>query len=323
MITIKLTSSDLAQMRFCSSPLLESVASLFALLHPDCRRALHAPWFRRARSRLVRTDLTNLIAVLPNQWYVPDFLTPPPTGSLPDFSSELSALCATPPEQVRNEIDLEYLGKPLPPAAHRLLEAPADGLQVIADQLGRYFDLVLADCWTEIRTMLGTEMMNQARELVSSGSHLLLRSLHPDVSWENESLRINSSRENVMVESHRPGLVILPSVFAWPRVSAMIQPAWPATLVYSPPSVATLWGEPRRKRRAALAALIGPTRAIMLERLDRPLSTTELARQLQISMSCTSYHLAVLRDAGLLQGSRQGRRVLYGRTAAGETLMSG
>jgi DNA-binding transcriptional ArsR family regulator len=102
-----------------------------------------------------------------------------------------------------------------------------------------------------------------------------------------------------------------------------MQPSWPATVVYSPRSAATLWGEPRGKRHAALAALIGTTRATMLEQLDQPQSTTELARRLQISASCASHHLVVLRDAGLLQARRQGRWVLYERTAVGQALISG
>jgi hypothetical protein len=45
--------------------------------------------------------------------------------------------------------------------------------------------------------------------------------------------------------------------------------------------------------------------------LDRPRSTTDIARALGVTAGGASQHLAVLRDAGLVHGHRVGRVVLY------------
>jgi DNA-binding transcriptional ArsR family regulator len=55
--------------------------------------------------------------------------------------------------------------------------------------------------------------------------------------------------------------------------------------------------------------------------LKGPASTTQLARRLSMTAGGVSQHLAVLRDAALVQSSRSGRMVLYTRTPLGEALV--
>ena len=54
--------------------------------------------------------------------------------------------------------------------------------------------------------------------------------------------------------------------------------------------------------------------------LGRPATTTELAHRLSVSPSAVSQHLRVLRAAGLLNGARSGRSVLYLRSPLGDNL---
>jgi DNA-binding transcriptional ArsR family regulator len=61
----------------------------------------------------------------------------------------------------------------------------------------------------------------------------------------------------------------------------------------------------------------------VLAAIERPLSTTALARRHALSASSVSSHLAALRDAGLATTSRRGHEVLYRRTALGDRLLSG
>jgi DNA-binding transcriptional ArsR family regulator len=61
-----------------------------------------------------------------------------------------------------------------------------------------------------------------------------------------------------------------------------------------------------------LAALGDPTRRAIVDRLRaRPRSVGELADALPVSQPAVSQHLAVLRDAGLVEGRREGRRSIY------------
>jgi DNA-binding transcriptional ArsR family regulator len=97
---------------------------------------------------------------------------------------------------------------------------------------------------------------------------------------------------------------------------------WQPTLIYPARGIATLWDDGAHAPDG-LARLLGATRAAALIDLDAPRSTTELARRLSISAAGASHHLAALRDAGLISRRRDGRTVLYVRTATGDALVRG
>ena len=66
------------------------------------------------------------------------------------------------------------------------------------------------------------------------------------------------------------------------------------------------------------AALSDPTRCRVVERLGAaPATAGEIAAQLPVSRQAIVKHLAVLEAAGLAQGTRDGRRVVY-RLTPGE-----
>jgi DNA-binding transcriptional ArsR family regulator len=59
-------------------------------------------------------------------------------------------------------------------------------------------------------------------------------------------------------------------------------------------------------------ALSDPNRRRMLDVLaDRDATATELAAELPVTRQAVSKHLATLRDAGLVEGERQGRETRY------------
>jgi DNA-binding transcriptional ArsR family regulator len=70
-----------------------------------------------------------------------------------------------------------------------------------------------------------------------------------------------------------------------------------------------------------LAALVGRTRASLLRTLRLPLTTTELAAQLDMSPAAISQHLKILKESALVDSRRRGRAVLYQRTEVGTTLV--
>ena len=84
---------------------------------------------------------------------------------------------------------------------------------------------------------------------------------------------------------------------------------------------ADVW-RPDPPRADALKALVGERRARVLLELDRPACTLELAQRMQVSPGGVSDHLSILRRAGLVSRRREGRRVIYTRTAIGDTLGS-
>ena len=122
-------------------------------------------------------------------------------------------------------------------------------------------------------------------------------------------------------------MVLLPSVFCWPRVSASEATSTQTILRYPARGAATVWhaldADARRDGLPATEALLGVVRARLLDTLRSPASTTVLARQLAVTPSAVSQHLSVLHGSGLLTRQRSGRTVLYQTSELGLALLNG
>jgi DNA-binding transcriptional ArsR family regulator len=73
---------------------------------------------------------------------------------------------------------------------------------------------------------------------------------------------------------------------------------------------------------AALEALLGAQRALILRKLDRPMTAGRIADALRAVPSAASHHLTILERAGLVDRERQGRHVLVRRTARGSEVLA-
>jgi DNA-binding transcriptional ArsR family regulator len=138
------------------------------------------------------------------------------------------------------------------------------------------------------------------------------------VRWHDGALIVDR-RHEATVELAGRGLQLVPAAFGWPEVGAMFDPPWQPALIYPPRGVGDLWA-PARESSEALGELVGRRRASILVALGAEATTTELARRLAASPAGVSEHLGVLRRAGLVRARRDGRAVLYSRTAAGDLL---
>ena len=67
-----------------------------------------------------------------------------------------------------------------------------------------------------------------------------------------------------------------------------------------------------------LSALLGPGRARVVRELTQPVTSTQLAQILDISLGTVSTHLAVLREAEVVTGGRAGRNVVSRLTERGD-----
>ena len=119
------------------------------------------------------------------------------------------------------------------------------------------------------------------------------------------------------------GLTLVPCVFAWPRVEVLVQPGYRPTLAYGPRGVANLWtSSSPPSNGTALGTALGHSRASVLKGLlTVPTTTTEMSRQLDLAPAAVSAHLSRLKDAGLVEPHRSGRKVYYRLTGAGESLL--
>ncbi|GAA2741685.1 ArsR/SmtB family transcription factor [Kitasatospora cinereorecta] len=320
MLTLEFSAADVALTRFAHSPLEELANSVQVLKEPG-EHAVHLPWVREVAPRIdwTRHGLLSALIRIPNV-YVPDFLTPMPLGSAPTPEEELARLTATDPQQVR--ADLDRITGPLPPPVAELYADPVAGLARLADELRTYWALALAPYWERIRRLVDGEILRRARQMSTGGPAALFADLHPSVTWESGTLRVAHrwySAERGLDGGR--GLVLVPSVFAWPGVWSQTDPPHQPGLVYPPRGVATLWERPA-PAPDGLAGVLGRTRAQLLAVLDSPASTTELAARLGISAPNVSHHLTALTAAGLLARHRTGRTVLYLRTPVAEAWLA-
>jgi DNA-binding transcriptional ArsR family regulator len=331
LIAYRFGRDDLLRTRFAVSPLFELAASLRALRDPG-GHSVHLPWAREAQARLAGLDYSLLDALHPSGPYAPDFVAPPPQTPLPVFEEELARVRATPPERVRLEVGWTFVGREVPAVARPLLDDPASALPGLADLMAEYWARALAPFWDLIRAVLEADIRQRARHLAGGGALELFAGLHPDVRWHDGALLVDR-RHEATVELAGRGLQLVPAAFGWPEVGAMFDPPWQPALIYPPRGVGDLWAPARESARhsgaagdeasgrgSALGELVGRRRASILVALGAEATTTELSRRLAASPAGVSEHLGVLRRAGLVRARREGRAVLYSRTAAGDVL---
>jgi DNA-binding transcriptional ArsR family regulator len=320
MIRVRFGARALAQVRFAISPMIEARRSVRVLDDPGAQ-ALHLAWVIEARRQTADLDLDLLRAIDPPGVYTPDFTSPPPDSPLAEPDDELAAIAATPPDQARGEVQRAYRGRALPTVLEPLVEDPAAGVAALADLLRAYWDRALAPHWPRIRAVLEGDILHRARQMADGGADRLFADVDPTVSWSDGVLRIEKPFEETLDLEDR-GLVFVPSVFAWPNVLLITDPQWQPTLIYPARGVGTLWEPARPAAADSLAALLGRARAGVLTALEQPRSTTDLAGALGLSPGGVSQHLGVLRKAGLVNGHRVGRVVLYLRSPAGDGLVA-
>ncbi|WP_395296601.1 DUF5937 family protein [Kitasatospora hibisci] len=320
MIIWTFSPQDLARTRFACSPLCEVTLSVEVFKDPG-RHGVHLPWVREARRRLagVGWELLAQLVRLPTL-YVPDFLTPVPRGSTLTIEQELAALAAADPAAVRR--DLDRLDGDLPPLVAAMREDPEAGTARLVAEMRAYWDAAIAPHWPRMQRLAEGEILRRARQMSTGGPAALFADLHPRVGWERDTLRIGHRSTDVLRRlDGELGLVLVPTVFAWPGVFSQVNAPWQPGLIYPPRGVATLWETSGAAVPDGLARVIGRTRARLLAELDDPASTTELASRTGGSPANVSHHLTALREAGLLARHRTGRTVLYARTTAAELLL--
>jgi DNA-binding transcriptional ArsR family regulator len=319
MIFAQFDTEALTRVRFAISPMMEMMASHLAL-DDDGRAALHMPWVEQARERTRQLDLSTLRALLDAPGYRPDFINPPPSTPIVGLEDELATMLETPDEQARAEVLRAFEGAPPPPVLQPFLDDPHGALVALAELLRAYWELAMVGHWGRIHSLLEHDVMYRSRQMADGGTHRLFADLDPSVTWQDGALRIDQCCDATLELDER-GLLLVPSVFVWPKVMIVTEPPWQPTLVYPARGVGLLWEPCPTPPSDALAKLIGRNRATLLLALDRPRSTSELAGALGVTNGGISQQLSILADAGLVSRRRVNRYVLYLRSCDGDALV--
>lgn len=322
MLRFAVGADDLLRSRFAISPLAE----LDLLVHklsgvspyrlPPAWSARLLPVYRRL---LRQTDLGAVVA-LHSRNLAPDFTLPPPGGFGQAIEDDLAAVRATPLPDARRDIGRCLAQRPSADARVLAILRGADVVERLAAALQTAWDELLAADWPQLRAICERDIVHRAGQLSRGGWATALDGLHPRVRWRGGAIEILRFSYGGPVTLGGAGLLLIPSVFMWPQIAVHLERPWPAALIYPARGIAGLWETPAGNRPGALADLLGQARARILTELERPASTTQLARSLGLATGAVGDHLAILSGAGLLAKARSGRSVLYQRTPLGDAL---
>lgn len=329
MAEIVFDTAALTRVRFAISPTIEMVRSVGVLGDPG-RQAVHMPWAVRAAAAVGPLDLSVLRALQGSGMYNPDFIHPLPAGPFTSIEDDLAMMLATPPQQVRAEVSEAYPGERMPPVLHGFLEEPRAAVGRLHALMRVYWERALAPYWERVRALLEHDIRYRARQMADGGLEALFADLDPQVSWSDGVLRLENQRDGDVVvppcatrvlELDERGLLLIPSVFTWPKVMLVSAEPWQPTVIYPARGVGMLWDQDALAPPDALAKLLGRNRAAVLLALDSPRSTSELAGLLGVTGGGVSQQLSVLTQGGLVTRQRVRRHVLYLRTSGGDTLV--
>ncbi|GAA0398090.1 winged helix-turn-helix domain-containing protein [Streptomyces luteireticuli] len=328
-LRIHFGADDFARTRLAQSPdpMWEVLLSLHMLQTNDGPLVFDR-WRRSVRGRL-DPGARRLLALAPPLGYSPDFLTPAAgTGGI-DLG--ISALLSTPRARLRGDLTELALSKGrVAPWMRGIADGDVEALTGLGEAIRSYYRLALAPHWSRVRTEVGADLAARGRAVPTAGlpagtfDHLL-RSLHHGLEWQRPVLIMHGPHVDGDLYLDGRGILLLPSFFCWRMPTMLRSHDLPPVVVYpiehSPVPLAPK--RPPEGRGQGLEALLGRTRAVLLEAVAEGGTTTELARTADIAAATASHHVSVLREAGLLVTRRVGGAAHHTLTPLGVQLLNG
>ena len=314
MLTIAVSTDDVASVRFSPNAVWEAFSSIRAITQPQ-HHLLHSRLAKLLPAR-PQFELALLLELAEPCKWVPDIFGPVPTGTIHDPIGQYDALCETDPEVLAG--DLAFVREAAPESAAAAM-GPDEYVDRVTAALKGYHQAVLAPLWDRVVAITEADIAHRHATVVANGIGVAIDELHEKLSYAGAQIRVDMTEHDIAVEANGAGVWFVPSVFLWPWVSVEYETAQPV-ISYAARGSGLVWERPRDSR-ASLSSLIGRSRAAILEHLVVPRTTTWLARSLHLAPGTVSQHLAVMSASGLLDSRKSGREVLYTRTPVAEQLL--
>jgi DNA-binding transcriptional ArsR family regulator len=329
MLRVHFTSDDVARVRVAPAPdLLWEITNSFQVMAGRDDPLTFGPWRRLVRPRPGGPAYGLLAALLPPRGYYPDFLTPD-LGGPADLEHAVDTVLGTPRSALRGDLARlaasPHRHHPLPDGAHALADGDREALGRLGAALVGHHRRALAPFWARIRAQVDADRAVRTRAVLAGGADGLLSGFRPVLRWRPPVLEADYPFDRELHLNGR-GLVLQPSFFCSRRPIMLALPSADRAPVLVHPIQHTLgWAGTCEVtgRGTELGALLGRTRAAILEDVVTGRTTGELAERFGISGAAASQHTTVLRRAGLLVSVRRGKYVLHTITPTGLALLDG
>ncbi len=320
MTLLRLNPESMARSRFALSPLAETVAAMITLARAD-NPALE-PWARPHRPQfrqLLAADpfRQGFVSLATSTKWLPAPVTiPPQHGMKTTITDELSRVRSVSDAQVIDELHQAHQRSWKPHTLDWI------GGQHLADRIADLVHTIWTDYvepdWPSRRTVLERDVMYRAGLLAAYGWPAAVDRMTRYSTWIAADAIQFSLQSDADRHVGDGGLQFVPVT----RSSGTWLAEWPPedfAVVYPARGIADRL-TPRNEQ--ALDRLMGSGRARILRELDQPATTTDLASQLGAALGTIGAHLAILRNAQLISGTRIGHRVYYRRTRLGDELIA-
>jgi DNA-binding transcriptional ArsR family regulator len=311
-LRIHLTAEDLLRIRYASqpAPLIDLGSALLALKRPS---PVLRSWSHRTIGGLPRTARF-LLDLIPASGTFPIFLDPISNG----LSEGLEKVQRTPSAQVKNELQRVFPAGPPAPWTALLTTRDQTTWGELDKAMRQAHRHIFRDAWTRLSRSFQAELAWRGQLIAELGAQDALSALHPAISWNGTVLQIKAVTEWDFYPDGA-GLTLLPSVTWTGRPTVTNHPDGSTTIVY--PALTPL---PLIDAAACdpLSDLLGRTRAEVFRAALAGHTTTELSRELGISLATVSGHTKTLRAAGLIGTVRDGKAVRHLTTPLGVRLLA-
>lgn len=310
MLRIWLDAEDLGRIRFADAPapVLETALMLFELRRSH---APHSAW----RDQVLREfpaearPLHDLVRPTRAVYFL-DVLAS-------DVGYAFELVQATPTADLSQDVDFVWPG-PRPAWLGQLARGTAEARDTVVRALRACHTTCVAPLWPAVVTRFEADIADRMTLARRQGIAAALGSLGPDICLHGNVIEVWSLLDQDIRACGR-GVVLVPTAF-WtgpPLVTWDREDRGQCVIIY-----------PARVRDGTadgagdvLGALLGATRAEVLRALVAPLTTTDLAKQVWISVPSASQHASTLRNAGLITSQRNGKIVEHRITGLGLSLV--
>ncbi|HEX5115256.1 MAG TPA: winged helix-turn-helix domain-containing protein [Pseudonocardiaceae bacterium] len=316
MLRVHCTVEDLVRITVAPrpEPLLE-LSAAFAMLQRRDDGAF-AGWRQRLAHRLPRQ--ARLLAQLVSpRGAGPRFLDPPAA----DIDEGLDRIRSAPAATVRAELRrMSAIDRPITPWLRLLSDMDREAWRALEAAVRVGHDEIIGQDWPGIRRGFEAETAWRARVLAEQGVSAALATTCAPV-WLRGTTLEAATPNDVEITLDGQGIVLQPTLFWTGHVMATRHhPDGPLLLIYPALTPFPLRDGP--SGGDPLAAVMGGTRASALRALVHQRTTTDLARELQLSPAAASVQAKAMREAGLIVSQRDGKAIWHWCTPLGLSLLA-